>query len=66
MKMLSFNIRGLGTNVKRREVRELINKKKINICCIQETKMQKMENRLCRVIWGNNAFDWACKESVGR
>jgi hypothetical protein len=39
MKIISWNVRGLGGSEKRREVSQLVREKKPFILCIQETKL---------------------------
>ncbi|KAL8524765.1 hypothetical protein ACS0TY_014392 [Phlomoides rotata] len=58
MKILSFNMRGAGRREKRREVRELLIKKKVHICCIQESKLEIIDNKMCKSFWGNRPYDW--------
>jgi len=48
MKILSVNIRGLGTVEKRREIRRLVSKKRPSVLCIQETKLGVVDELLCR------------------
>jgi exonuclease III len=38
--MLSLNIRGLGSRVKRRKVRELVSSSKVDFLALQETKIE--------------------------
>ncbi|KAL8523173.1 hypothetical protein ACS0TY_013224 [Phlomoides rotata] len=52
MKMLSYNIRGLGSRAKRREIRESIARYDIDFCCIQESKLEIVDDFVCRAIWG--------------
>lgn len=66
MKVISFNIRGLVSRVKKEELHSLIRKHQIDICCIQETKMENLTELNCREIWGSNNVGWAHRESVGR
>lgn len=65
MKIFSFNVRGLGKKAKRREIKEMLKKNNIDFCCIQETKLGSMENRICNSIWGDRNYDWVCKEANG-
>ncbi|KAL8535598.1 hypothetical protein ACS0TY_011287 [Phlomoides rotata] len=58
-----FNIRGLGKRMKRNEIRGLIRSYGIEICCIQETKLEKFDDRLGRNIWEDNDCEWAYRES---
>lgn len=66
MKMLLFNIRGVGSRVKRKEVQDLVRKNKIDLVCIQESKLDEVNENVCRLIWGNNICGWAARESQGR
>ncbi|KAL8499456.1 hypothetical protein ACS0TY_022426 [Phlomoides rotata] len=66
MKMLTYNIRGLGSKAKRRECRELISRYNIDFCCIQETKLEMVDSFVCRAIWGQGNFNWSFKPSEGR
>ncbi|KAL8536826.1 hypothetical protein ACS0TY_012121 [Phlomoides rotata] len=65
MKVLSFNVKGLGKKGKRRRIREMLSKHKIDVCCFQETKMEKMIDDICKSILGDDRLDWACKDSEG-
>jgi len=47
MKIISFNIRGLGAVVKKREIRRLVLEKKPAVLCIQEMKMEVVDEFLC-------------------
>lgn len=40
MKVGSYNIRGAGSEVKRDEIRSFIYSNKLDVCCVQETKME--------------------------
>lgn len=66
MKIISYNIRGLGKRMKRKEVRDLVAEFRADFCCIQETKLEVMEDRVCRATWGNSEVDWVYKASEGR
>lgn len=65
MKILSYNIRGLGKRAKRREVREMVKKHRIEFCCIQETKMSNMRDKICKSLWGDKNCEWACMDAEG-
>lgn len=66
MKILSFNVRGLGKRAKRREIREMLKKFKIEFCCIQETKLEKIGDRICRGLCGDQNFGWAYVDAEGK
>ncbi|KAL8553215.1 hypothetical protein ACS0TY_001749 [Phlomoides rotata] len=52
--------------MKRNEIRKMIQHNGIEMCCLQETKMEKYENWIGRDIWGDRNFDWAYCEAEGR
>lgn len=67
MKILTYNICGLGCSVKYNEIRELIYKHGVDFCLIQESKKEYIDEDFCRVLWGGrDQFNWAFRESVGR
>ncbi|KAL8498958.1 hypothetical protein ACS0TY_022064 [Phlomoides rotata] len=66
MKILCYNVRGLGKKAKRMEVKDIIKKHKIELCCIQETKLEEVSKIRCMGLWGNPNFDWAYRESEGK
>ncbi|KAK0599556.1 hypothetical protein LWI29_006326 [Acer saccharum] len=53
MLALSWNVRGLGKEVKRRKVRGVVLKLKPAICFLQETKMGSMDIRISRGLGGS-------------
>lgn len=58
MKVLSWNIRGLNEEGKRSTIKSLIQKWKVDILCLQETKIQGCNSRLIQQLWGNKWADW--------
>lgn len=66
MIILSYNIRGLGKRVKRRDVKDLVRGVKPDFCCLQESKLEQVNPRLIKSIWGNKDFDWDFANSAGR
>ncbi|KAL8457740.1 hypothetical protein ACS0TY_035560 [Phlomoides rotata] len=63
---MSFNVRGLGKSMKRKEIKRMINSNGIDMCCIQETKLEKLEKMIWGELWPNLDFDWAWSEFEGR
>lgn len=66
MKLISFNIRGAGSKVKRKKVREMLNFHKVDFCCIQESKLEKVDQLISRSLWGSGNFGWVAKASTRR
>jgi len=54
MKIVSINIRGLGGDVKRKYLRELISKEDPGLFLVQETKLTKLDDSKCYSLWGSN------------
>lgn len=52
MRIVSMNIRGLGDREKRTVVRDLISKERVDFICIQETKLEFMDDRMACLLWG--------------
>lgn len=50
MRILSYNIQGLGSVVKKKEIEEIVSKHKIDFCCIQERKLESVHELDCRAL----------------
>lgn len=66
MKLISINIRGLGGNAKKTEIRKLVLAEKPNFLFIQESKVESVNSRLCHCLWGNSDCDWVFLPLAGR
>ena len=58
MKMLSWNIRGLGRREKRNRLRKLIRDNEIDVVLIQETKKEVISKEIVRSVWPDMEFDY--------
>jgi exonuclease III len=65
MIIATFNIRGLGSRVKRRKIRELISVNNLDFLALQETKLLEVTDPLCYSLWGNADYDWVSLPAVG-
>ncbi|KAK2456934.1 hypothetical protein QL285_004253 [Trifolium repens] len=65
MIICSFNLRGLGSRVKRRKIRELVRAEKLDFLAIQETKMEIISDHFVYNLWGSNDCDWAYLPAEG-
>lgn len=65
MRIVSFNIRGLGRRVKRSVVRELVVSEHVEFLCLQETKLEYVDKRLVSKLWGNSDCSGAYSGSIG-
>lgn len=66
MKILSYNIRGLGGILKKKEIREVIEKERVDFVCIQETKKDAIDRKLVESIWRYGEVDWVYAGAMGK
>lgn len=66
MKIGSLNIRGLGSSIKRDEVRAFFFSNNLVFCCVQETKIESFSNSEGKAIWGSSSVKWCARGSRGR
>ncbi|KAF1864498.1 hypothetical protein Lal_00021921 [Lupinus albus] len=66
MKLATLNIRGLGRSVKKRVLRSMVRKEKLDFLSIHETKLESIDYNLCSKLWDGSDFDWAFQPSIGR
>ncbi|GLT36947.1 hypothetical protein SLA2020_112920 [Shorea laevis] len=65
MKVISLNVRGLGSMAKRRELGRLVRVEKPDWLCLQETKLEGVDESLCKMLWYSDDFTRDMKSSVG-
>jgi len=65
MKIITYNVRGLGGFEKRSEVKRLVSDKKPFVLCLQETKLSVVDDMLVKDIWGNSAMSYSFQPSNG-
>jgi len=65
MKVISYNIRGLGSSEKRKEILKLVKHHRQWILCIQEPKLEVVNDFVCVSQWGNSSFGYSYRPSVG-
>jgi mannosylglycoprotein endo-beta-mannosidase len=65
MIVCSFNIRGLGSRVKRKKIRDLVRGEKLDFLAIQETKMESISEAFVNSLWGSCDCDWAYLPAEG-
>jgi exonuclease III len=61
----TFNVRGVGADKKRR-VRELVGRERVEVLAIQETKLSSVNFALCNWLWGGDNVTWTCNPSLQR
>lgn len=65
MQIISWHIRDMGSSIKKRFLFKLIRKRKPDMVCLQETKLESVDRLAIQKIWGGNNIDFACSSSVG-
>jgi exonuclease III len=66
MIVCTWNVRGLGGRIKKRKVRELIGRCRVDVLAIQETKLEMVDRSLVTRLWGGEEVDWRFSSSRGR
>nr|GEW19800.1 RNA-directed DNA polymerase, eukaryota [Tanacetum cinerariifolium] len=62
---MGYNMVGLGNKAKRRWIKELCQKHRINFASVQETKAESISLHTIKDLWGNQMFDHVVGSSVG-
>jgi exonuclease III len=65
MIVLTMNIRGLGSRVKKRKIRELVQAEKVEFLALQETKSEDISESLIHSLWGGDDCDWVHLPATG-
>ena len=65
MKMLSWNVRGANDRSKRKVIKTFIRNQRVDLICIQETKIQAMSDSIARIIGSRRFLDWKAVNAEG-
>lgn len=65
MRILSWNVNGLGCLVKRRKVKEVVSKGDLDVVLFQETRLGEVDRFLFCSVWDNRFKEWECLPSCG-
>lgn len=66
MKIITWNIRGLGSTVKKRFLSMLIKERSPGIFLVQETKLESVEVLDIQKLWGKANVDFVVSGAVGK
>lgn len=58
MKILSWNIRGLGRKEKRGRLKKLLRDRGVDFLLLQESKLKTVNNFFIKSIWGHSEYDF--------
>lgn len=64
MNIITFNVRGLGRGLKWPAIRRLVNKQKIDMICLQETKKEVINKSMCQALWGDSEVSWEAQQAL--
>ncbi|KAK8669358.1 hypothetical protein V6N13_106791 [Hibiscus sabdariffa] len=56
MRLLSWNVRGLGSVAKRRSVQNVLRRQRCGLAILQETKMESISEKVVKQIWFSDSF----------
>ena len=65
MKILSWNVRGANDCSKRKVIKTFIRNQRVDLICIQETKIQAMSDSIARSIGSGRFLDWKAVNAEG-
>ena len=65
LKLLSWNVRGVNKSTKRKVIKSVIRKQKVDLFCIQETKVQVMSDRVVSSLGSGRFLDWKALDACG-
>ena len=65
LKVLSWNIRGANDTSKRKIVKALLRSQKLDLFCLQETKIHSMSEGIVRSLGSGRFLEWIAMEACG-
>ena len=65
IKILSWNVRGANDNEKRKIIKSVIKSNKVDVVCLQETKIKDMSTGIVRSLGVGRHIDWRAINSKG-
>ena len=66
MRVLCWNVRGLGSSVKKGIVKKLVLENQIQMLMLQETKLENVEYNIVQSLWADENFEWVSIASKGK
>jgi hypothetical protein len=65
LNILTWNVRGLNEGRKRLKIRNLLSTWKVDIVCLQETKLKMVSDQLVHSLWRCPHKEWCHVDSIG-
>ncbi|KAK8317082.1 hypothetical protein V6Z11_A13G083800 [Gossypium hirsutum] len=66
MKIVSCNVKGLGLDIKITMVNKLVRLHRVDVCFLQETKLEEVSRENISKMWGDDNIDFRFTTAVGR
>ena len=65
LKLLSWNVRGANNPNKRNIIRNFIRSQRVDLVCLQETKIQELSSVVARSLGAGRMAEWRQREQQG-
>ena len=65
LKLMSWNVRGANDSNKKKLIKSFVRKQKVDLLCIQETKIQLMSKGVVKSLGAGRFLDWRALEASG-
>ena len=65
IRLFSWNVRGANNPDKRKIIRNFIRTQRVDLVCLQETKIQKMSEADARSLGVGRLAEWRLREQLG-
>ncbi|RVX23130.1 Transposon TX1 uncharacterized 149 kDa protein [Vitis vinifera] len=65
LRILSWNVRGVNDRLKRKIIKSVIRSQKVDLFCLQETKVQVMSDEMVRSLGPGRFLDWKLLNAKG-
>ena len=64
LKLMSWNVRGANDSNKKKLIKSFVRKQKVDLLCIQETKIQLMSKGVVKSLGVGRFLDWKALEAL--
>lgn len=65
MKIIAWNVRGLGSPAKRAIIKNVLSSACPDVIILSETKLMNINKFLVKSLWSSISIDWVCLDAIG-
>ena len=65
LKILSWNVRGANFGAKRKVIKAFVKMQRVDVVCLQETKLKEVSNRMIRDLGVGRFLEWVAINAEG-